>query len=494
MTGDQDDFYARLKARMPAGWFGSSSPVLDALLRGIACLFSSVYAAYGYMLAQTRLQTSSDAWLDMAAADYFGTHGLVRMTDESDAAYRVRIQMNIVRERGTRRAVERMLTDLTGRKPAILEPARPADTGAYGGTASVSDATSESIASVDLDWQGPRVLYPKTRTNLYPYSATFSGNKQSSTINTFVQNAAPDGGTAVRVVPTASNVIHYLNNVSFGNFQGIPVSFSVFAKANGYNFIRVDCYDNSNRGAYFDLSTGVVASIVNGGNASVSAAISPLANGWYRCSVSYMPNVSTSVQGNIWVVSANGQIGFVADGVSGVLLYGAQFEASAVPTSYITTGASAVMRTDYVLSPDGTVDFAIAPTRGAVLSWTGSYRRVAQDDQVQVSDQVFATGDGLTTRFSTAPKYGYAIGYGTAGAYGSLMLAYQAFVTAYRPIGAGIPYVQGYGTSPGGYTIASRAVYSNRDDIASGVTDATINAAVASVLPAATIAWLRIAG
>jgi hypothetical protein len=218
-TGDQADFFSRIKARMPSGWFGTDSPILDALLGGIASAFVAVYAAYQYLLAQTRLQTSTDGWLDIAAADYFGPNGLRRLPNETDANYRTRIKINIVRERGTRAAITKILTDLTGRAPTIVEPTRPQDTGAY-----------------------------------------------------------RSGG----------------------------------------------------------------------------------------------------------------------------------------------------------------------------------------------------------------------IGYGVAGAYGSLLLNYQAFVTAYRPAGSGLPYLQGYGTSPGGYATPSRAAYANIGDMTTGVTDAAIYAAIASVLPAATIAWVAI--
>jgi hypothetical protein len=219
MIGDQQDFFARIKARMPSGWFGTDSPILDALLAGIASAFVAVYAAYQYMLAQTRLQTSTDGWLDISAADYFGENGLRRLQNETDANYRTRIKINIVRERGTRAAITKILTDLTGRAPTIVEPTRPQDTGAY-----------------------------------------------------------RSGG----------------------------------------------------------------------------------------------------------------------------------------------------------------------------------------------------------------------IGYGVAGAYGSLLLNYQAFVTAYRPAGSGLPYIQGYGTSPGGYARASRAAYADIGDMTTGVTDAAIYAAIASVIPAATIAWVAI--
>lgn len=90
---------------------------------------------------------------------------------------------------------------------------------------------------------------------------------------------------------------------------------------------------------------------------------------------------------------------------------------------------------------------------------------------------------------------GYGIptsGYGVAGAYGSMLLAYQAFVTAYRPIGTGIPFVAGYGSSPSGYSIPSRGEYASLSMVITAVSDADIQAAIASVLPIGTIAWMRI--
>lgn len=135
MTGDQTDFFNRLSERIPNGWFGSagSHPILDAVLQGIAWVFSNVYSLYAYMVLQTRIQTSTDGWLDMSAADHFGPTGLQRITNEIDPTYRARILVNIIRERGTRNAVIKVLTDLTGRAPVIVEPQNPADTGAYGG-------------------------------------------------------------------------------------------------------------------------------------------------------------------------------------------------------------------------------------------------------------------------------------------------------------------------------------------------------------------------
>lgn len=89
--------------------------------------------------------------------------------------------------------------------------------------------------------------------------------------------------------------------------------------------------------------------------------------------------------------------------------------------------------------------------------------------------------------------YGASIlGYGVAGGYGSLLLPYQSFVTAYRQASSGIPYVAGYGVSTGAYSTASQAEWASLASIQGAVTDSDIYAAIDSVAPAGTITWTRI--
>ncbi len=75
--------------------------------------------------------------------------------------------------------------------------------------------------------------------------------------------------------------------------------------------------------------------------------------------------------------------------------------------------------------------------------------------------------------------------YGAAGAWGSLELPFQVFVTARRPQGAAIANVAGYGT-PGPPARASMSLVSGQ------VTDSDIYAAIASVMPTASTAWTSI--
>lgn len=128
-TGDQNDILQRLKGTLPR-WFGDSTPILDALLQGLASAGAFVYSLWAYAKLQTRIKTATDGWLDMIAADFFGS-SLLRAANQSDASFRARIIINLIRERATRAGLVKVLQDLTGRTPIIFEPQRPADTGAY---------------------------------------------------------------------------------------------------------------------------------------------------------------------------------------------------------------------------------------------------------------------------------------------------------------------------------------------------------------------------
>lgn len=128
-TGDQNDMAARIKAVLPP-WFGTPSPILNALLAGIGAIWAFVYSLLAYVITQTRIATATGIFLDMISLDFFG-NGLPRKAGESDSAFRARIDQTILRPQATREALSQVLVDLTGRAPVIFEPTRPDDTGSY---------------------------------------------------------------------------------------------------------------------------------------------------------------------------------------------------------------------------------------------------------------------------------------------------------------------------------------------------------------------------
>jgi hypothetical protein len=133
-VGDSNDIFSRLKGMLPTRWFGTSSdsvPLIDAILTGLSANLAFIYSLYAYAKLQTRINTATDGWLDLIAADFFGT-SLTRKVGQNDSSFRNAIKAQLLREKATRNAIVLALVGLTGRAPTIVEPRRPADTGAYG--------------------------------------------------------------------------------------------------------------------------------------------------------------------------------------------------------------------------------------------------------------------------------------------------------------------------------------------------------------------------
>lgn len=134
MTGDKADIASRIRSVLPTRWFSDKAPVLEAMLDGLATAWASMYALLAFVRSQARLATASGSFLDIIGADFFADR-LLRRGAEADERYRNRVSAALVREHATRAALANALLQLTGRSPAIFEPARPADTGAYSDSA-----------------------------------------------------------------------------------------------------------------------------------------------------------------------------------------------------------------------------------------------------------------------------------------------------------------------------------------------------------------------
>lgn len=145
MSGARSDIVGRLRALLPSRWFSDDAPVLDAMLTGFASTWSWIRDSTSQAQSQLRITTASDTWLDLMALDYFG-RSLRRRRRESDGRFSTRIRAELLRERGTRRAMRLALLDLTGREPAIFEPASPRDTGGYGSAGGASSGCGYNIA------------------------------------------------------------------------------------------------------------------------------------------------------------------------------------------------------------------------------------------------------------------------------------------------------------------------------------------------------------
>lgn len=131
-TGDTTDIARRLKRALPR-WFGADNgptPVLDALLDGIATGLSFIHSLIAYSNLQVRLATATGGWLELWANDFFGGQ-LIRSPGQGDDSYRAAIRARLMRPAGTRAALIQAITALTGQAPRVFEPMNPTDTGAY---------------------------------------------------------------------------------------------------------------------------------------------------------------------------------------------------------------------------------------------------------------------------------------------------------------------------------------------------------------------------
>jgi hypothetical protein len=213
--------------------------------------------------------------------------------------------------------------------------------GTYVGSDGLIASAATNVARFDYDpvtlaLRG--LLLEEARTNLILRSAEF-GTTWTALRTTVSANAiaAPDGTTtADKHTPTVDLDTHTL-------YQGATTTaashtFSVFAKAAGYDFIIIRT-PVANYRTWFNLATGAVGTTQSNGTASITS----FGNGWYRCSVT----VTTLASADNWEIevgSADGTSSFAGDTTSGVYVWGAQLEAGSFATSYVATAGSQVTR------------------------------------------------------------------------------------------------------------------------------------------------------
>lgn len=216
----------------------------------------------------------------------------------------------------------------------------------------------------------------KAEENLLWYSQEFDNawwGKRNSSI-TANASTAPDGTTtADKLIANTSNAGHDILSAAdaFTSQVNAQCTVSVFAKADGYNFVRVQLSGaGSNPLAFFDLQNGTVGTTVNNSGTVVSTSITSFGNGWYRCTVSATPNSGGTFNRGIFLVTNADNVGsFAGDNSSGILLWGAQLEQRSSVTSYTPTTTQPV--TQYIptllTAPAGAARFDHNPVTGESL-------------------------------------------------------------------------------------------------------------------------------
>ena len=201
-------------------------------------------------------------------------------------------------------------------------------------------------------------MYVAGNNNLLTYSQDFSQgtawtNTTSNLAFSFANTTAPDGTfTGTFVYEDATGVNHYTaRNVTPVLGIGSLYTYSIFAKAAQRNIVYLQSTSGSATypKTYFNLSTGTIALLGTGHTASITA----VGGGWYRCSITFVSDISNNPSITIIGIAATaGTSAYVGDGTSGLYVWGAQIEQAATASPYTFTGAGTVSNPNNLYVPN----------------------------------------------------------------------------------------------------------------------------------------------
>ena len=182
--------------------------------------------------------------------------------------------------------------------------------------------------------------------NLFTYSEQFDNAAWTKINATVTANAttAPNGMlTADKLIATAVSGLHLALQTPAGSISGANFTTSIFVKASGLS--RITLLNNQGGGGIVDynLTTGTFT-LTSG----VSASIQSLDNGWYRCTMTFIPNTTGTFNLQVRLADSSGNTTFTGNAVDGVFLWGFQVEQGTTATEYFpTTTRLNIPRIDY---------------------------------------------------------------------------------------------------------------------------------------------------
>jgi hypothetical protein len=251
----------------------------------------------------------------------------------------------------------------------------------------VLQTASNNVARFDHDpatGASRGLLIEEARTNSIAYSEDFGdaswaklGGRVVITTNQIV---APDGNLTADFAEAngGDSGSRLTRQTDVASSDG--KTLSVFAKAGTASFLQLLFGEDTEPWANFDLSAGTVGST----GTVLSATITPVGNGWFRCQVA--TSSTTATNGTFGLVSSSAAGRAESNTLStGLYIWGAQLEAGGFATSYIpTTGATATRAAD-----------------SAVVTPISSFYNQAEGtlfaDGVVRSSRLFSLDDNTTT-------------------------------------------------------------------------------------------------
>lgn len=328
----------------------------------------------------------------------------------------------------------------------------------------VTEATGLPLSSSPTNWvdsDGPLgYLVEESRENILLQSNSFDTTwTNTNSVETANYAVAPDGTkTAWRLIDDSAGSgdvairLTQLLTVSSGS-----TTFSIYAKKDQLDFLalREFGFDNTDASSFFDLANGVVGTI----NANHTAQMESAGNGWYRCSITFNTTGVLSGELRIHACGTDGDLTEQDDGTSSILIWGAQVEAGAFPTSYIPTTTTAVTRNADVLTYSAT---GVADSFPMTASVEATARQIGVQGQFLSADESGSSNDRF---FVTQLASGLARG-------GLVDTTNQATIDTTGTLTPGVPFKLAFAMNANDFEIYK-----------DGVSEATDTSGTATIAP-----------
>ncbi len=192
--------------------------------------------------------------------------------------------------------------------------------------------------------------YNNANTNLLKHTQAFSNNFTWTRFGgSIVDNTTYDPVygqlTADSFIETSGHTTEKYTIQAASFFAGTRYTLSVYAKPIGNRHLSLifpsTAFGGSFYIAFFDLSTGTSTMNTAATSGGATVTITPAIDGWYRCtfSATAITTVLAEIQYRILNNSINTN-NYTGDGVSGLYLWGAQFEVGSTASKYKRVGTT----------------------------------------------------------------------------------------------------------------------------------------------------------
>ena len=231
-------------------------------------------------------------------------------------------------------------------------------------------------------------LIEKGRENILLQSNTFSNAswiKASGTTITGGQSGYDGSSDAWLLSKSAS----FARIEQVINFSGV-VAFSVYAKAGTHNFLYLRLDDSGSKEAYFNLSTGAVAT-----NNVITTKVDSIVGGWYRCTIVW--NASAGTYARIYPSDVDNGVGNT--GAGNIYIQDAQLEQGLVATDYIETTTAPVSAG--LLGDMPRLDYSGGATCPSLLLEPSRVNIVTQSEYL---NGITSAGGTITDNATTSPE------------------------------------------------------------------------------------------